>query len=151
MTLELIRFPSFLLNMDSHSFTPTESRRMTMEIHRKVISSGWMILPTDDLNNEKPTCMTRKATMKAEIYSILPCPKGWSSSAGFSAILTPIKPIMEEAASDRLLNASAMTEMLFTNIPIISLAANRRRLQKIPTPLARVPYSVLTSSSSTCS
>ena len=83
--------------------------------------------------------MTINATIKAAIYSMRPCPKGWSSSAGFSAILTPINPIMEEAASERLLNASAITEILLISSPISSFAPNSSMLQKIPTMLESVP------------
>ena len=139
ITLELIRFPSFLLKQESHSLMATDIKSISMDIHRKLISSGCSTLPKEVLNSENPTCMTRKATIKAAIYSILPWPKGWSSSAGFSAILTPTKPIMEEAASDRLLNASAITDMLCTRMPIQSLDTKRSRLQLIPTMLVSVP------------
>ena len=77
--------------------------------------------------------------MNAEMYSIRPCPKGWSSSAGFWAIFTPTKPTMEEAASDKLLNASAITEILFARRPMAIFAANSRTLQTIPTTLAIAP------------
>ena len=47
--------------------------------------------------------------------------------------------MMEDAASDKLLNASAITEILFTNIPIASLAANSSTLQEMPTTLESIP------------
>ena len=50
--------------------------------------------------------------IKAEIYSALPCPKGCSLSAGLTDTLVPIKLITEDAASDRLLNPSDITEIL---------------------------------------
>ena len=59
-----------------------------------------------------PTSITRKATISAAIYSILPCPNGCSLSAGFPAIFTPIRLMIEEPASYRLLYASAITEIL---------------------------------------
>ena len=46
-----------------------------------------------------------------EIYSIRPCPKGWSESGFCPAILKPASVMMEDAASDRLLNASAVMAM----------------------------------------
>jgi hypothetical protein len=52
--------------------------------------------------------------------------------------------MMEEAASDKLLNASAMTEILLISSPINSFAANKSTLQQMPTVLAIRPYSVLT-------
>jgi hypothetical protein len=91
------------------------------------------------LNNVKPTCNTKKATANAAIYSNLPCPKGCSLSAGLLASFTPKKLIMEEAASERLLKASAVTEILLMIHPTVSFTANRVILQTIPTILDRIP------------
>ena len=77
-------------------------------------------------------------------YSILPCPKGWSLSAGFSAIFTPTKLMIDDPASDRLLNASAVTETLWSTRPTINFTIKRNTLQKIPTMLASTPYAVRT-------
>ena len=85
------------------------------------------------LNRENPTWITKKATINAAIYSIRPWPKGCSSSAGFSAIFTPTMLTMEEAASDKLLNASAITEILLAMSPVAIFTTNSSRLQQIPT------------------
>ena len=55
ITLELIRFPSVLLNSESQSFTATLRDRITMEIHLKDMLSGFKILFSDVLNRENPT------------------------------------------------------------------------------------------------
>ena len=52
--------------------------------------------------------------------------------------------MMDEPASDRLLNASAVTDTLCRTSPITNFAANRNTLQKIPTMLASTPYAVRT-------
>ena len=101
--------------------------------------SGVRSFPILLLKKVNPTSMTRKETISAAIYSILPWPKGCSSSAGLSAIFTPTKLITEEAASERLLKASAVTEILFITIPITTLAANSSTLQQIPTRLESTP------------
>ena len=47
---------------------------------------------------------------------------------GFFAMLTPTRLTMEEAASDKLLTASAVIEILFTIIPITSFIINKNKL-----------------------
>ena len=103
------------------------------------ISCGCFIFPTASLKKVNPTCNTKNATTKAAIYSILPCPNGCSLSAGLLAILTPIKLMIDEPASDKLLNASAITEILCIIIPIVIFIKNNKTLQKMPTILARIP------------
>ena len=139
ITLESIFFPSFLLNMPIHSFTPMDRTSMMTDTAWNFNSSGFCILRMESLKNVNPTCSTRKDTTSAAIYSILPWPKGCSSSAGLLAILTPTSPTMEEPASDRLLNASAMTETLCRKNPTAPLTTNKRTLQKMPTTLANTP------------
>ena len=51
----------------------------------------------------------------------------------------PTKPTIEEAASDRLLNASAIMEMLPVINPTPIFAPNKIRLQQIPTMPAIIP------------
>ena len=51
----------------------------------------------------------------------------------------------EDAASERLLNASAMIARECIPTPISSLAANSNTLQQIPTILDKIPYLVRTS------
>ena len=112
ITLESILFPSFRLKSPSHSFTPIDRIRITTDTIWKFISCGSLIFPIASLKKVNPISSTRNATTSAAIYSILPCPKGCSLSAGLLAIFTPTSPTMEEPASDRLLNASARTDRL---------------------------------------
>ena len=55
--------------------------------------------------------------------------------------------MMEEIASDKLLNASAVTEMADVMIPAVNLAAKRKRFKIIPTIPVSIPYFLLTFSS----
>ena len=56
-----------------------------------------------------------------------------------SAISTPTKLIIEEAASDKLLKASAVTARELKIRPMASFTEKSRTLQKIPTTLASIP------------
>jgi hypothetical protein len=80
-----------------------------------------------------------KDTINPERYSILPWPNGCSLSAGFAANLNPSKVINEEAASERLLKASAVTEILLVIIPIINLTIKSILLITMPTILPKKP------------
>jgi hypothetical protein len=93
---------------------------------------GFIILSKEALINWKPTIITIKETIRAEIYSNRPCPKGCSSSAGLLASLKPTIVIIDDAASDRLLKASAVTAILPEISPIDSFIANKIALTIIP-------------------
>ena len=101
--------------------------------------SGFKILSTDDLINCTPTSITIKATKRADKYSILPCPKGCSASAGLFDILKPIIVIIDDAASDKLLNASAEIAIEPTNIPTENFIKNKTKFTMIPTIPPKVP------------
>ena len=79
------------------------------------------------------------ATIRAEIYSILPCPNGCSLSAGILANLKPIMVITEEPASDKLLKASAVIAILAEINPTENFIKNKIILTIIPTILAKYP------------
>ena len=70
--------------------------------------------------------------MKAAMYSMRPCPKGWSSSAFFPAIFEPTTEITELPASDRLLKPSAMIDTELMMMPREILNTKRSRLHTIP-------------------
>ena len=78
-------------------------------------------------------------TRKPEIYSILPCPKGCSESGLCPEIRNPIKVIIEDPASDRLLNASAVMAIDPLKKPAIHFPRKRRIFKPIPTAPQRVP------------
>jgi hypothetical protein len=89
-----------------------DNTRIRIDTRLNFNSSGSRIFTIAFLKKVNPTSITRKDTISAAMYSSLPCPKGCSLSAGFSAIFTPIIPMIEEPASDKLLNASAVTDTL---------------------------------------
>ena len=102
--------------------------------------SAFLILPKEDLISSKPISSTSIPTISAAIYSNLPWPKGWSLSACLFAILKPAIVIIEDAASARLLIASAVIEMLCATVPIKSLATDRSMFSAIPTAPLSMPY-----------
>ena len=60
-------------------------------------------------------------------------------SAGFAESLTPIREIIDEPASERLLIASAVTEILPERIPAKYFERARMRFTIIPVILPKVP------------
>ena len=73
-----------------------------------------------------------------------PWPKGCSESGFFDAILNPSIETREEAASDRLLKASAVMATEPARVPAINFAAKRTIFRKIPNVPHKTPYAVLT-------
>lgn len=104
------------------------------------MSCGFMILPKESLNSSKPMMSMIAATASVATYSILACPYGCSSSALCAAILKPAIVMIDEPASDRLLNASAVIEIAPLNIPAKSLPAKSMRFKNIPTIPHSIPY-----------
>ena len=102
--------------------------------------SGWRIFSMEDCINSYPINKMRIETINPEMYSIRPCPKGWSESGFWPAILKPIKVMIDDAASDKLLNASAVTAMELLSTPAKNLKPNNKRLKKIPHPPQTIPY-----------
>ena len=136
---ESILLPMNLLKRDNQYLNPIEIRRSINGTISNLTSVGFIILSKEDFINCKPTSITKNATNKADKYSILPCPKGCSASAGLSAILKPTIVITEDAASDKLLKASADTAIEPTNKPTKSLTKNKIILTIIPTIPPNVP------------
>lgn len=93
------------------------------------MSCGFMILPKESLNSSKPMMSMIAATASVDTYSILACPYGCSSSALCAAILKPAIVMIDEPASDRLLNASAVIEIAPLSIPAKSLPAKSVRFK----------------------
>ena len=77
---ELILLPKFLLNFESQILNPMDINKSKKGIISKVTASGFNILENEVLTNWNPTSITIKETTRAEIYSILPWPKGCSAS-----------------------------------------------------------------------
>ena len=78
-------------------------------------------------------------TSRPDTYSMRPWPKGWLGSGFWPAILNPIRVMMEEPASERLLKASAVMAMELLTVPARNFPAKRQRFRKIPTAPHRIP------------
>ena len=83
------------------------------------------------------------ATINPDTYSIRPWPNGCSESGFAPASLNPISVTAEDPASDRLLNASAVTAIEWLIVPAKNLPQKSRIFKKIPTIPQRIPYSCL--------
>src|SRR5690554_6950764 len=94
-------------------------------------------------NNSNPTIIIIRETISAATYSVRPCPKGCSLSAGFFDSLNPKSVIALEPTSDRLLTLSATNDILLIPSPITNLMENKMILVITPTILAKYPYFVL--------
>ena len=70
-------------------------------------------------------------TIRPDMYSNLPCPKGCFVSGFIPANLNPMRVMSDEPASERLLKASAVIAMEPASVPARSLPANRRIFRKI--------------------
>ena len=110
----------------------------------KVGSVGLIIFSTEPVRSSKPTTIISISTMKPVTYSSLPCPSGCSLSFGFDAIRKPISAIIDEPASEILLNASAIMETEPEIKPSVSFPAKSKTLHSIPTIPARAEYAPLT-------
>lgn len=75
------------------------------------MTSGEKIFSREDLPISTPIRRMARATTRPVRYSIRPWPKGCSWSASCPASRNPTRVMTEEAASDRLLKASATTAM----------------------------------------
>ncbi len=95
--------------------------------------SGLIIFWMDVFAASTPIIRMIKDTIKADIYSTRPCPKGCSSSAGFLANLNPTRLITEEPASAKLLTASTDIAILPVMEPITNFMPHNETFTTIPT------------------
>lgn len=112
---------------------------MAIAIREKVTVSGWRILSKEDLASSTPISRIRPATIRPDMYSMRPWPKGWSVSGFLPARRKPSSVTAEEPASDRLLKASAVTAMEPDSCPAKNLPMNSRIFSAMPTAPHRVP------------
>ena len=80
------------------------------------------------------------STIKAVIYSILPCPHGWSLSTSFCDILKPIIVTTDEPASVTLFKASEIIDIEFETMPTINFNIESNIFTIIPVTLETIPY-----------
>ena len=137
-------FPSERLNKNIQVFISIEPTSIITDKMLKYISSGLNIRATELLKSSTPITIIAAATIRPDMYSILPCPNGCSVSAGFPETLNPINVTIDEPASDRLLNASAATDTAPVIIPARNLSKNKIILHVIPTIPESMPYFCLT-------
>ena len=129
---EEMRLPRAPWNQPIHSLTRMEAARMPAVSGVSKVSSGWRIFSKELWPSSTPTSRISRETIRPARYSALPWPKGWSASAFCPANRKPTRVTTEEAASERLLKASAVTEMAPEISPAASLPANRSRLRAMP-------------------
>jgi hypothetical protein len=127
------------LKKNIHSLTATETARIPADRGEKATGSGWTILSREDWPSSTPTRRMSMATTSPARYSIRPWPKGCSSSAFWPARRKPTRVTTEEAASDRLLKASAVTAMEAVAMPAKSLPRKSSRFSPMPTAPDSVP------------
>ena len=116
-----------------------DTTSMTAAVPENRTFCGCRIRLTESLARSAPTRMIDMLTKSPVIYSIRPCPKGWSLSGLLPDSLNPISVITLDAASERLLKPSAMMDTEDASIPAVTLPANNRILRKIPTAPERTP------------
>ena len=78
-------------------------------------------------------------TIKPEMYSSRPWPKGCSGSGFCPASLKPSSVTMLAPASERLLKASAVMAMEPESVPASSLSAKSSTLKPMPTMPQSIP------------
>ena len=113
---------------------------VTREKSGTVFSPLSKIAERELVKSSKPTRRIRNDTIIDAMYSILAWPNGWSRSAGFSAILKLTSVTIEDAASEKLLRASAITATERVIMPRVIFTPARRRFTTIPTIEEKVPY-----------
>ena len=81
----------------------------------------------------------RALTPSPARYSIRPCPNGCPGSGFLDASLKPISDMIDEPASERLLNASAIIDIDALSTPARYLPANKHIFKNIPYPEQSTP------------
>lgn len=90
-------------------------------------------------NSNTPISTTANAMINAAMYSYLACPNGCSLSAGLLESLNPKTVTTDDAASDRLLIASATIATEPENTPTRILKMHNITLEIIPKIPATIP------------
>ena len=96
------------------------------------MASGCIIFSIELLPSSMPISIIIVDSARPARYSTLPCPKGCSASGFFAAIAKPSSVIIDEPASERLLNASAVIATEPDMRPAKYLTANSRMFRNIP-------------------
>lgn len=135
---ELIFAPILRLYKNMYSLIQMEITRMAIVTVLVSTGAGEIIFSIEDLPSSNPIKIITMATIKPEMYSIRPWPNGWSLSGSAPANLKPRRVIREEPASDRLLKASAITEIEPLIAPAKYLIPNKMTFSRIPT----MPHSI---------
>ena len=130
--LSLILY-SLLLKYAIHSLTKIEVPKTIMYTILKSSVSGCMIFSIELLASSNPITRISPDTARADMYSSLPWPNGCSLSTGLLASFVPAIVTEFDAISDKLFNASAVTEIEPERLPTINLNTDKIRLHIIPT------------------
>ena len=127
-----IFFPFFWLILHKKSFTAIVMMRMKSIGSEIDTGLGFCILSIDDRKKAPPVKSTMNATKSAEIYSILPNPRGWVCVGFLFAILKPIIVTADESMSEALFAASDMIATDPENNPMITFTAAIAAFDMIP-------------------
>lgn len=100
----------------SHHLSNTTQNSIQSVQNSGIPTSGLRILSSAPRTISITANMRSIETASPAIGSVLPCPYGWFTSAGFWAYLTPRSTIMEPIISVALSIASAMRAYEFPNI-----------------------------------
>ena len=106
-----------------------------------------LIESSELLKSSHPIVKMKNETIRAAMYSMRPCPKGWAASGFFALALNPMIVTIDAALSLKLFNASAITETEWLKSPATSFPANKKRFKPIPTIPHNSPYIFLTARS----
>ena len=127
------------MKLHIYSLISTDTDKINTEMVEKLGCFGENILDIDVVSNSKPSKIITNDTISPVIYSILPCPNGWSGSGFFAAIRVPISVITDEPASVKLFTASAVTEIAPVISPAINLNEHKIKFITMPNTPAKVP------------
>ena len=130
-----------------YSFTRIDAIRMPNTSALLSIGSGLRSLPMEDPISSNPMTRIATDTRRPEIYSILPCPNGCSGSGSCPESRKPINVMIDDPASERLLNASAIIAIEPLIVPASHFPKNSKIFSPIPTAPLNTPYACLTDGS----
>ena len=105
---------------------------MIIEKRLKFTGEGLNKPSNEDFKSSNPINKIKNDMIKPDIYSNLPWPKGCSISGFLQESLKPKIETKEAAASEILLNASAIIATELARIPKINFKPNSTTFKKIP-------------------
>ena len=125
---------------NKRSLIKIEKINIIIEKRLKFTGEGLNKPSNEDFKSSNPINKIKNEIIKPDIYSNLPWPKGCSISGFLQESLKPKIETKEAAASEILLNASAIIATELARIPKINFKPNSTTFKKIPNTPHKVPY-----------